>query len=296
MGPGQQSKAKFVKAIMRLFKWQSHEQGGEKWESDISFYSQHGATRPRDHLTKEERSMVREAALEYGSIPAYNTVTPEERSRWKAYLAMRCSKKKSEVTLKDWEKANGWKIPSLVFASLDAGLRPIGGGTSHGGWVDVENELLRIPKDESAKGNENWHVAIRSQTADALSRWLDERPAHSIYEGSEKLWLTREGNPYQRYSLRYLLHQLCDIADISKENRRMSWYAIRHSVGTYMSREDGLAAAKAQLRHKSRRTTMRYDQTPVEERQKALNRMGASVSSPLTNSSHFGLSNSNLII
>jgi integrase len=54
----------------------------------------------------------------------------------------------------------------------------------------------------------------------------------------------------------------------------MSWYAIRHSVGTYMTREEDLAAAQAQLRHKSPETTMKYDQTPVEDRQDALDRMG----------------------
>ena len=41
-----------------------------------------------------------------------------------------------------------------------------------------------------------------------------------------------------------------------------------------MTREQGLAAAQAQLRHKSPETTMRYDQAPVEDRRNALNRMG----------------------
>ena len=54
----------------------------------------------------------------------------------------------------------------------------------------------------------------------------------------------------------------------------MSWYAIRHSVGTYMTREEDLAATQAQLRHKSKKTTMQYDQVPVEDRRDALNRMG----------------------
>ena len=51
-------------------------------------------------------------------------------------------------------------------------------------------------------------------------------------------------------------------------------YAIRHSVGTYMTREEDLAATKAQLRHKSVRTTMKYDAAPVEDRREALDRMG----------------------
>jgi len=64
------------------------------------------------------------------------------------------------------------------------------------------------------------------------------------------------------------------MADIDTEDRKISWYTIRHSVGTYMTHEEDLAAAQAQLRHKSERTTMRYDQAPVEERKKALDRMG----------------------
>lgn len=44
--------------------------------------------------------------------------------------------------------------------------------------------------------------------------------------------------------------------------------------GTYMTREENLAAAAAQLRHKSTQTTMRYDNTPVEDRKDAFERMG----------------------
>lgn len=58
------------------------------------------------------------------------------------------------------------------------------------------------------------------------------------------------------------------------ENRQMSWHAIRHSVGTYMAHEEDPAAAQAQLRYKSVETTMKYDQTPVEDRREALDRMG----------------------
>jgi integrase len=41
-----------------------------------------------------------------------------------------------------------------------------------------------------------------------------------------------------------------------------------------MAREEGLAAAQAQLRHKSEQTTMKYDQAPIEDRKEALERMG----------------------
>jgi len=41
-----------------------------------------------------------------------------------------------------------------------------------------------------------------------------------------------------------------------------------------MTREEDLAAAQAQLRHRSAATTMKYDNAPVEDRRDALDRMG----------------------
>jgi site-specific recombinase XerD len=107
-----------------------------------------------------------------------------------------------------------------------------------------------------------------------LDRWLDERECYDKYDETDTVWLTRESNPYDSSALRYVIDKLCDIAGIDTEHREMSWYSIRHSVGTYMTREEDLAAAQAQLRHKSPETTMKYDQTPVEDRRDALDRMG----------------------
>lgn len=41
-----------------------------------------------------------------------------------------------------------------------------------------------------------------------------------------------------------------------------------------MTKERDLAAAKAQLRHKNAKITMKYDKVPVEDRREALDRMG----------------------
>jgi site-specific recombinase XerD len=265
-------KANTQKSIKRYFKWYAHERGGELWEPKHSFSSS-GTTNPRDYLTLNERQKIREAALEYGSIPAYGNLTPEERDRWKGHLAQRFGKPKEAVTPADWEEANGWKYTSMTWASLDAGLRPVEVERAKTTWVDTENQVLRIPKEDSSKNADNWIVGITDRTAQALERWLEEREMYEHYRGTDTLWLTREGNPYQTRSLRYLLKRLCDIAEIPTENRKMSWYAIRHSVGTYMTREEDLAAAQAQLRHKSEQTTMKYDQAPVEDRRSALNKM-----------------------
>ena len=266
-------KSNTQKSLKRFFKWQAHERGGKEWETDLSF-STSGTANPRDYLTVAERKQIREAALEYGAIPAYGNLSPENRDRWKAHLAQRFGKPKAEVTPDDWEQANGWKYTSLTWVSLDAGLRPVEVERAKTTWVDIENQVLRIPREESSKNSENWIVGLTERTAKALSRWLDERKMYDQYEGRDELWLTREGNPYQTSSLRDLLKRLCDLAGIPTENRKMSWYAIRHSVGTYMTREEDLAAAQAQLRHKSEQTTMKYDQAPVEDRRDALDRMG----------------------
>ncbi|MFP9191114.1 tyrosine-type recombinase/integrase [Natrialbaceae archaeon A-CW1-1] len=270
---GNVHKSNCRKALLMLYKWREYECGYDPWEPDLSFPSDGGTTQPRDYLTREERRSIREAALEYGSIPGYSDLTPSGRDRWRAYLAQRFDKPKNEVTPNDWTRANGWKTPSLVWTSLDAGLRPIEVSRAVVSWVDVENRVLRIPKEQSSKNRDNWIVGIRQQTADYLNRWLDERAVHPKYENTDALWLTRHRNPYDSSSLRYLLHKLCEIAEIPIENRQMSWYSIRHSLGTYMTREEDLAATQAQLRHKRPETTMKYDQAPVEDRQNALERI-----------------------
>lgn len=84
------------------------------------------------------------------------------------------------------------------------------------------------------------------------------------------MWLTRYGNPYNSNGLNRLLRRVLE----ETEEQDLTWYSIRHSVGTYMTREEDLTAAASQLRHKSVRTTVKYDQAPVKERRDALDKMG----------------------
>lgn len=156
---------------------------------------------------------------------------------------------------------------------LDAALRPIEVERARTSWVDTDNGALRIPREDSAKNAENWIVSLQDKTVKMLDRWLIQRDAIEKYHDTDALWLTRQGNPYQSASLRGTLHRLCEQAGISVENRKMSWYSIRHLTGTYMAREEGLAAAQTQLRHRSPESTMKYDQAPIEDRQDALDRM-----------------------
>lgn len=264
------AKVAYQNTLLSYWDWRD---GGE-WEPEITFTDTSSSSEPRDYLTKDERTAIREAALDRGSAPSYNSVSGDELDRWKIYLSQWFGKPKSEVTKDDFDRANGFKIPSLVCVSLDAGLRPIEVGRAKVSWVDLDNAVLRIPKADSAKNDGNWTVSLRRRTAEMLAMWLRERELYPKYEDTETLWLTRKDTQYNTRSLKYLLRRLCDHAGIKYENRRMTWYAIRHSVGTYMAREEGLAAAQAQLRHKNIQTTARYDQAPVDDRRDALDRMG----------------------
>ncbi|MCU4799619.1 site-specific integrase [Halobacteria archaeon HArc-gm2] len=243
----------------------------DEWECEVTIKSSSGASQPKDYVTMDERKILREAALEYGTVPAYHSMDPEERREWKLYLGRRFGKAVKEVSPDDFKRANGFKYPSIFNASLDAGLRPIEVGRAQTYWVDVENAALRIPEGESSKNEDNWTVSLRQETSEYLARWLEEREMYEKYDDTDALWLTRHGNPYSSSSLRVLLDNLCEIADI---DRGLSWYALRHSTGTYMAREEDLAAAQSQLRHKRAETTMKYDQAPVEDRRDALDRMG----------------------
>lgn len=266
------TKASVQRAIKRLYKWLHVERGRPEWDPQIS-YSNSSLGNPQDFLTREERGKIREAALEYGSIPGYNDLTPEERDRWRRYLSQRFQIPTTDVTPDHWNQANGWKMPSLVWASLDAGLRPVEVKRFTTDWLNLENYRLLIPKEESSKNTENWIVPLSERTTAAMRKWVDERKLYDKYSGEDHLWLTREENPYGSSALRYIMGRLFDIAEIPKENRTVSWYSIRHSTGTYMTREEDLKAAKSQLRHKSPLTTMQYDQAPEGDRRDALDNM-----------------------
>jgi integrase len=229
------TKGKILEALLRYSKWLKHHYGQEPWEFEWNFSSSGSNSGPRDFLTKDERHKIRRAALHMG---------------------------------------NGWKFTSIIWTALDAALRPVEVGRAKTSWVDIGNGILRIPREESSKNEGDWRVGLTDRTVSALEKWLEERAESARYDATDRLWLTRRSNRYGGRELSRLLRKLCDDADIGYENRQMSFYAIRHSTGTYMTKERDLAAAKAQLRHKSVKTTMKYDQVPVEDRREALDKMG----------------------
>ncbi|WP_338738566.1 site-specific integrase [Haloplanus salilacus] len=262
-------------ALKRYFKWRHHEFGEPEWEPDRAF-TVSNSQKPQDFFKEDERRKLRQTALEYGTIPSYKTVQTDEerRERLKPLVAEYHEKNVDDVGTDDWADIPSWKVTSLVWTSLDAGLRPVEVGNARTEWVDSDNAVLRIPKDESAKNEANWEVSLRRKTAKALTRWIQEREHYPEYDDTDALWLTQKKKPYDSKQLGRLLRKLCDIAGIDTTRRDVSWYSIRHSVGTYMTREEDLAATQAQLRHLRPETTMKYDAAPVSDRRDALDRMG----------------------
>jgi integrase len=229
------TKGKIEEALMRYYEWATEETYADEWDRDQRFTSSGGDNRPRDFLTRRERQLIRDVVINSDSA--------------------------------------GWDIASLILTSLDAAFRPIEVKRAHPGWVDVDNMMLRIPREESSKNEDNWRVSLTKRTTIALDRWQDERDNDPMYNDRRELWLTREATPWTSSSLSRLIKRLCDEAGIGAAGRSLTWYSIRHSTGTYLTEERDLKAAKDQLRHKSSKTTMKYDQVPVEDRRGALDNM-----------------------
>lgn len=267
---GSSSKRKFVNTVEKYFEWQALEYGREEWEPDTQFKD--GESTYPDTFERTEWMDFREAALEYGTIPSYNSLSPEERDRWRATLAQRLEIPKEEVTRSTWERVNtSWKVPALIWTAMDLGLRPCEVSRMKTDWLRLDKMTVYVPKDHSAKNDSPWEVALKRRTVKALRLWLKERDAMEKYDDRDEVWLNREGNPHSSRTLNHLFGNLLDEADIETTNRNLVWYSIRHTLGTKMVEEGNLADAKEQLRHKSLDATLRYLHPSTETRRDVLN-------------------------
>jgi len=70
----------------------------------------------------------------------------------------------------------------MIYVALDAGLRPIEINRANVSWLDIDNGVLRIPREESSKNRENWIVALKDETVSVMKRWLNERDAREKYD------------------------------------------------------------------------------------------------------------------
>lgn len=256
----------FVKTIKRIFAYHNTEKGADHdWECEYELDD--GGVTNRDYFRKDEFRPLYEASLNHGAVKNYRSCSIEERDKLKAALAQRFEIPKEQVGPETFDRANTFKIPSIVSVSLDMGLRPVEVERATVDWVNLDNATLDIPKEESSKNEENWQCSLSRNSVRALDQWLDERESYEKYEYSNALWLNKKKNPYTSKSLNYLLDQLIEEAGIKAAGRALSWYSIRHGVATVWADEENIQHAQQQLRHKKVETTRGYAHSSAEVRQ-----------------------------
>lgn len=212
---------------------------GGDWQPEYEF-SDTGASKENkpDPFSKEELKQLTEASLTYKSIPNYNNLSPSERDRWKAHIAQEFGKPKDEVSPDDWERINhSWEIPSLIRTARSHGWRPALVGRLKVDWYDADSKKIHIPAGEAPKNDDPWTAELCDEEAFFLDKWLEQRELIERYDGHDKIWLNRKGNPYDSGPLNDLLDNLLDEAGIKSRGRKIVWYSFRHSVGTYVFHE-----------------------------------------------------------
>jgi integrase len=161
----------------------------------------------------------------------------------------------------------------MIYTALDIGARPCEINRINTSWVDTENGVIRVPKEDAAKNRDDWICPLKDETSRILEQWLDERRARTKYDDTSALWLTKYGNRYDKDSFRTVFRNIAREAGFDLENRDLSPYSIRHSTGNYIEAENGLATAAQQLRHKSKETTKKYSHSGVDQQRDALDKL-----------------------
>ncbi|SNR56688.1 Phage integrase family protein [Halorubrum vacuolatum] len=267
------SKRKFANTLEIYFRWHYYEKEtiDYEWEPKISFTD--GNSTSADRFTYQELGQLFDEAKSYGSLPSYYNTSEEERETINGLVAQRLGKAKEEVVREDWLHAD-WsqKVYAMVVVGYDAGLAPIEIANAETSWYNPKSKVLRIPSEYACKERKKEEVALSDPSVEALSTWLQERRHLSKYDGSNKIWLNRNGNPYESGSLCRLIRKLCRQAGISVEGRKIVWYSLRQTMGRNVTDEGELSEANDQLRHDRLETTQgNYNETPVERRQARLN-------------------------
>lgn len=212
-----------------------------------------------DWFTIDELSRIKHASLSVYAVPKRDEMEPEEQDEWTAHLSQRLRKPKGDLTDDDWQEANSYKIPSLVYTSCDVGFRPKEVERSRWGWFDIDERVMRIPKAESTKNSDDWRCYISDESARLLQMWKRESYGDDEPSSFDSVWTTREGNPYSAESLRRpVMQNLMDEAGIDRNERESGWYMIRRGVGTDLGTRRGLNAVMNQLRITNVETAKRY--------------------------------------
>lgn len=270
---GESTKRKFSNSLESYFKWRYYEGAMEyEWEPKINFSD--GKSESAYRFTYRELGLLFEEARTYGSLPSYYDTSEEERAKIDGLVAQRLGIPQEDVTRDDWLHAD-WssKINALVTVAYDAGLTPVEIANAKIHWYKPDKNTFKIPTEFACKEREKEEVGLSNNAAEALSEWFRERRHLEKYDGSAKVWLNREGGPYQSGSLCKLIRNLCEEAGITTEDRKIVWYSLRQTMGNNVTDEGELSEANDQLRHDRLSTTQEnYNRTAIEKLQTRLNK------------------------
>jgi len=258
-------KADIQKAVKTLFRFEDTD-----WEPDITFTDPARPTVGKSVLSMDEWRRVREAAAEYEARIDYHNVTPEERAAVNEVLADRLGKPVEAVGPEDWRDAPSYKFTSMFWLGMDCGLRPAEIGRMRVQWLDLSNCMVHIPAEHATKNEEDWDVPILEETADYLRLWFEERDCFKKYADSNRVWLTKYGNPYQSRSVNHHWQKIRDAAGIDTDGRNLPYYSLRHTQGTNVGEQIGAAGAAGQLRQKDKRSADKYLHARKERQRDAL--------------------------
>jgi integrase len=248
------SKRKFKDALQAYFRFQETD-----WDPGIEF-SDNDPSFASDPLTRDERERLYDVALGYQSPPTYSNLSPEERDRWKRHIAQRRGIQKDEISREDWKQLkHSWKVPSIISTALDAGWRAEMVGRLRTDHVDLENGEIHIPPEIAVKNDSQWTVELSERSTRILAKHIKERENRVKYDDTDKLWLNRNGNPYNSKTLNALLDNLLEEAGINSDGRTLTWHSIRHSTGMYVyDAQNDLGLVAEILRHKSLESARKY--------------------------------------
>jgi integrase len=261
------SKRKFANALQKHLQWQYYEEDLDyEWKPKIKF-SDKNHTQAAE-FTYEELVHLSKKAKSYGKLPSYYETPPEERDEPKGLVAQRLGKPKENINRDDWRRANqSVKYSSLISVGYDAGLTPKEVGKAKIGWYKPERQVLEIPSEAASKERIKEIISLSDESAEAMSKWIQERRHLEKYDGTNALWLNREGNPYASGSLSRIICKLCEKADIPDKDRPIRWYSLRHTLGRHMKSDGSLSQTNDQLRHDTFETTeTTYGNSAAEER------------------------------
>jgi len=263
-------KRKFVNTLQKYALWKEYEEqddGWAEWEPPVVFSQD--SYKGSDIFSFEEFGKLPKAAKQLEKLPDYDEASEKKRERINRRLAQRFGKPMEQIGPADWNhEASGAKIPSLVLTAMDTGLPPIEVQRATIDWIDFDEGKLDIPEDQTAKDREESNLVLTDETLEYLRQWEQERQQYEKYEDTDALWLNDDGNRYQSRTLNDLLKKLCEQAGIPHSDRKITWYSIRRSFGTYIKAYEGLDMASDLLRHGHLDTTREHYAEEIQEIQK----------------------------